>query len=225
METSRRIGYVLNHFRPRDAGLMKEIAAHAAAGSTVEIFCLHSPRTIRAVRKVLPFSLRVTVLPDLVKDEEDAWMSLRAASRVLPGFWNTLAAASGQPAEQVIPAVCVAEIARQRGLTHLHASSGGAPVAVARLAAQLAQISYSFRVWRRDIACGNAQSAQFEGTLVEARAVFVASDYCAAWLRRNHALAAERIQHVRRDGMAAWERFFESLRAESDLPGRLPQTC
>src|SRR5699024_5652915 len=87
-----------------------------------------------------------------IRRAPDLWERLRQASELLGGLppesTELLLRASAEDAGQALD---VAVQAHQRGITHLHAHFASVATTVARLAAHLAGITYSFTAHAKDL--------------------------------------------------------------------------
>ena len=101
-----------------------------------------------------------------------------------------------EDARTVYQAVVVAQLAVQRGISHFHAHFATSATSVARLAARLADVTYSFTAHAKDIYGPEVRDDDLERKLVDACGVVTVSDYNLAHLRGTFGAAADRVTRV-----------------------------
>jgi colanic acid/amylovoran biosynthesis glycosyltransferase len=104
--------------------------------------------------------------------------------------------AAGRQADDVTQALEIAVACRQRGIGHLHAHFGTLATTVARLAAAIAGIGYSFTAHAKDIYHDYGHDTGLARKLRDADAVVTVSDFNLAHLRATYggdAAASRRI--------------------------------
>ena len=122
MNPPAKIAYVVKRYpRFSETFIVNEILAHEAAGQALEIFSLgpcsdtHFQNAISLVRAP------VTYLPAEAPKSADLWRAMQDVAAKLPGGWAALDAARGELIRDVNQALVLVLMARQRGITHLHA--------------------------------------------------------------------------------------------------------
>jgi colanic acid/amylovoran biosynthesis glycosyltransferase len=90
----------------------------------------------------------------------------------------------------------LARAARRFGLTHLHAHFATSATSVARLAARMAGLPYSFTAPAKDIFHANVAPEELRCKLADASAVATVSDFNVAFLRDRYGQAAEHVQRI-----------------------------
>jgi glycosyltransferase involved in cell wall biosynthesis len=138
----------------------------------------------------------VTYLPQAGRTLE-LWDALRDGQEVLGGsvaqrLPELLLEAPGDAAQAVRLAILV----RERGIDHLHAHFGSVSTTVARLAARLAGITYSFTAHAKDIFHEEVDPADMERKLSDAAAVVTVSDYNLDYLRTWSGPSAARVRRI-----------------------------
>ncbi|CAG1007020.1 colanic acid/amylovoran biosynthesis glycosyltransferase [Phycisphaerales bacterium] len=192
-----RVGYVVKMYpRFSETFIVTEILAHERAGLGIDIFSLRTPtegvfqdslaRVRAPVRYLYDSGLRAAELWDQV---------VRSGS--LPGLWDALRLAGGSAeGVDVYQAMVIALAARERGIGHLHAHFASVATTVARLAARMAGITYSFTAHAKDIYEENVDTGDLSTKLADAAGVVTVSDYNLDYLDRKFGPAARRVRRV-----------------------------
>lgn len=175
--------------------VLNEILAHEAAGLDLEIFSLLLPEDGHFQDGLARVRAAVTYLPETNK-ATDLWTALETASALIPEFWSTLQEARGERARYVHQAVVLAAEVRRRGITQLHAHFATAATTVARLAARLADVPFSFTAHAKDIFHETVSPDDLARKLSDAAAVITVSDFNLAYLRRTFGSAAARVERL-----------------------------
>ena len=204
----RRLGYVLKMYpRFSETFIVSEILAREAAGEEIVIFSLRPPTDARfhpelarvqapvipVGRSASPRRLWETWRPAM----EDPSLA-RGAATTLP----ELVAAEADEAEQ---SLSVARLAREHGVTHLHAHFASMATTVARLAGAIADLPYSFTAHAKDIFHRDVDDAELEQKLAGAHHAITISEYNLRHLRARFPRAVQRL-HLVRNGLEL-ERF------------------
>lgn len=189
-----KIAYVVKRYpRFSETFIVNEILAHEAAGEAVEIVSLgpccdtHFQNAISLVRAP------VTYLPAESPKSADFWRVLQQGAALFPGGWSALEEVRGAAIREVHQAMTLALLARERHVTHLHAHFASGPATVARLAARLAGLPFSFTAHAKDIFLDTVDPADLGRKLQEADAVITVSDFNLAFLRERFGAAAGRV--------------------------------
>jgi glycosyltransferase involved in cell wall biosynthesis len=192
------IGYVLKRYpRLSETFIVSEILAHEAAGVAVEIFALRNPDESLVQDEVAQVRAPVHYLSIPEDTLSDALFeaTLAAAAPVLPGLDAALRE-PGTSRRELWQAVRLACLARTRGIRHLHAHFATSAATVARVAARLAGLEYSFTAHAKDIYHREVDPAAFRRKLRGARAVVTVSDFNRAWLQQRYGPAAGRVRRI-----------------------------
>ncbi|MEZ5912482.1 MAG: glycosyltransferase family 4 protein [Paracoccaceae bacterium] len=183
-------GYVLKRFpRFSETFILNELLAHEAAGAVVDVFSLLDPPDEPRHAGLTRLKANVTMLSGVGTGREEQ-----------PAPADT-ALFSGKTPRQVgrlmAKAEAVAQAARARGITHLHAHFGSDATTVALLAARIMGGTYSFTAHARDIfhtyVSPVADAEMRRAKLREAAFTVTVSDYNAQHLRALCPEAAGRI--------------------------------
>lgn len=192
-----RIAYVVRRYpRYSETFIVREILAHEAAGTPVEIFSLRPPNDTHFQDAISRVRAPVTYLPADGLRDEDFWAALEQAGDVVPGIWSKLPAARGEKALNVYQAVLLATAVRVKEIHHLHAPFGNEGASVARLASRFADVPYSFTARAKDIFHQNARPDDLRRKLSEAAAVITVSDFNLHYLRAIYGAAAARVARI-----------------------------
>ena len=193
---AHRIGYVLKRYpRFSETFVVNEILAHETAGQEIEIFALRPVQESHFQEAISRVRAPVTHVPDRHRTPDMLWADLARAEAILPGATARAIAAGGE-AGDVTQALAIAIACRQRGIAHLHAHFGTLATTVARLAAAIAGIGYSFTAHAKDIYHEYGQDTGLARKLRDADAVVTVSDFNLAHLRDIYGADADRVTRI-----------------------------
>jgi colanic acid/amylovoran biosynthesis glycosyltransferase len=186
-----RLGYVLKMYpRFSETFIVNEILAHEAAGTDLEIFSLRPPLDGRFHESLARVRAPVTYLTNGGFKGSTVWEALNEASAHLPGLWDEMTELVRVDIDDAMQAVELACLVRNRAITHLHAHFGSVATTVARLAARIAGISYSFTAHAKDIFHEDVDPADLAAKSREAASVVTVSDFNLSYLRSHYGPAA-----------------------------------
>lgn len=192
-----RVAYVLKVYpRFSETFIVNEILAHEAAGVAVEIFAMRAPTEGRFHEQLARVRAPVTYLPHHGLRAADFWEQVRGAAAADRGFWARLAPAQHEEVHDVAQAMALAELLAARGIAHVHAHFASSATSVARLAARLAGVPYSFTAHAKDLYHESVDPADLRRKLADAAAVVTVSDYNLAYLRESFGADAARVRRV-----------------------------
>lgn len=192
-----RVGYVLKMYpRFSETFVVDELLAQEAAGTEVDVFSLRPPVDARFHAALARVRAGVTWVPSSSVRSGEAWQQLAQAADRLPGLPALWPELLRHDLRDVLQAVEVATAVRERGLVHLHAHFGSVATTVARLAAGMAQVGYSFTAHAKDIFHSSVDDDDLRTKLRDARAVVTVSDYNLAHLRGRFGADADRVVRV-----------------------------
>lgn len=193
MLPSDRIGYVCKMYpRFSETFIVSEVIAREAHGEMIDLFSLRTPNEGRFHPMLGHVRAEVTYLDAGTPHARELWSSLRTATPTPP----VLAALLEASVRDVAQALDLAGRVRDRGITHLHAHFGSVATTVARLAAALAGITYSFTAHAKDIFHEDIDPNDLACKLREADHVVTVSDYNERYLRDRFGAAAANIYRV-----------------------------
>ena len=191
---AERVGYVLKVFpRLSETFVVTELLAHQRAGLALEVFSLRpSPdRGVHAEHAELDAA--VTYLRNEGISVGVVLDSLRTAAAI--GDVAALIESSrSQHPRELVQAIELAAAVRERGITHLHAHFATVAATVARLAAQLAGVTYSVTAHAKDIFHEDVTDEHLERELAGAASVITVSDFNVDHLRSR--VPAAHVQRV-----------------------------
>ena len=192
-----RVGYVLKMYpRFSETFVVNELLAVEAAGTSVEVVSLRPPADGRFHESLAEVRAPVTYLRSSGLRAGDVWASLRAAAGLLPGLRFHLDELLDADVVDAVQAVDLAVLARRRGLTHLHAHFASVATTVARLAARLADLTYSFTAHAKDVFHESVDPEDLRRKLRDASAVVTVSEFNLAHLRAAFGADAARVTRV-----------------------------
>lgn len=193
---SPRIGYVLKVYpRFSETFILNEILALESAGVGLEIFSLRLPTEGRFHEALAEVRAPVSYLPAHHK-AADVWDRLNRGLDALPDLPAVLPLLLELPVDHAAQAVALAGQIREREITHLHAHFGSMATGVARAAARLAGITYSFTAHAKDIFHVSVDRTELSRRLREATFVVTVSDYNLEHLRSGYGAAASRVVRI-----------------------------
>ncbi|MFE5342537.1 glycosyltransferase family 4 protein [Isoptericola sp. NPDC056578] len=194
-----RVGYVTKMYpRFSETFVVNEVRGLERRGVEIEIFSLRAPVDTRFHAALAAVAAPVRFVPRAAR-AADAWSALAQAHdrldlRGLPAA--TLADLLVADPEDAVQALWVASAAHDAGLTHLHAHFGSVATTVARLAAAVLGIGYTFTAHAKDIFHESVDPADLRTKLADARAVVTVSDHNLAHLRDTYGPAAGGVVRV-----------------------------
>lgn len=190
------VGYVLKMYpRFSETFIVNEILAHEAAGAAIEIFSLRPPADGRFHANLALVRAPVTYLPTGLK-AATVWEALDRAQHTLPGLWEHMDALTSVAVDDALQSIELAVLVVQRGIEHLHAHFGSVATTVARLAARLAGVPYSFTAHAKDIFHDDVDPADLRAKIADAALTVTVSDYNLAYLRHTIEAAPDRLERV-----------------------------
>ncbi|HWL96346.1 MAG TPA: glycosyltransferase family 4 protein [Nocardioidaceae bacterium] len=193
---ARRIGYVLKMYpRFSETFIVNEILALEAAGERLDIFSLRLPVDGRFHEQLADVRAPVTYLPHQLKPAE-LWEVLQRGLHALPRLSVDLPDVLALGVNDAACAVQLAMLVRDLGITHLHAHFASVATDVARVAARLAGVGYSFTAHAKDIYHESVEPARMRRKLADASAVVTVSDYNRRHLQRTYGHAADHVVRI-----------------------------
>jgi len=204
----RRLGYVLKMYpRFSETFIVSEILAREAAGEEIVILSLRPPTDARFHPELA--RVRAPVIPvGRSASPRRLWEIWRAATAdpdLAEGAAAALPELIAAEVDEAEQALEVARLAREHGLTHLHAHFASLATTVARLAGSIASLPYSFTAHAKDIFHRDVEDADLERKLAGAHHALTISEYNLRHLRVRFPRATSRL-HLVRNGLEL-ERF------------------
>jgi glycosyltransferase involved in cell wall biosynthesis len=197
MQSEPRIGYVLKMYpRFSETFVVSELLALEAAGTQVEVFSLRPPADGRFHESLAEVRAEVTYLRSSGLRAAEVWASLAESRSCLPALADCLDELLEADVVEAAQAVELAVLIRARGIDHLHAHFGSVATTVARLAAHLAHVPYSFTAHAKDIFHEQVDPADLARKLSDAAAVVTVSDFNLEHLNTTYGRAARSVVRV-----------------------------
>lgn len=176
--------------------VLNEILAHQAADCPVEIFSLRRPNDGRFHAALSTVDSPVRYFDELPTDADTFLEQARKADGELPSLWETLRREPEASADNLYQAINVALAIQSCGIQHIHAHFGNVATTVARLAAAMSGITYSFTAHARDIFHDNVCDHDLSRKIQDAAGVVTVSQFNVDHLHENLEVPADRIRLV-----------------------------
>ena len=192
-----RVGYVLKVYpRFSETFVVTELLAQQERGLPLEVFSLRPPVDGRFHESLARLRAPVTYLKSSGFRAEELWTAMRVARADLPELARHADELFSVDVRDAAQSVELALAVRARGITHLHAHFASVATTVARLAARLAGITYSFTAHAKDIFHAEVDDADLRRKLAEAADVVTISEFNLAHLRGRFGAAADGVRRV-----------------------------
>lgn len=191
------IAYILKMFpRFSQTFVLNELLAHEEAGLNLEIFSLRLSDDTRFHESLARVRSPVRHIFKPPGKANYFLADLRETYRMMPGVMRVIEQNPMIPAGDMQQAMSLARAVRARGIRHLHAHFGTIATTVSRLAADMADISYSWTAHAKDIFHESVDAAHFRKKLEDAATVVTVSNYNLEYLSSKHPAAAGHILHI-----------------------------
>ena len=194
------VGYVLKMYpRFSETFIVSEILAREARGEKIVIFSLR-PSTDTRFHPELARVKAPVVHVSRPNTAGRFWQHLSETGsdeQLLEGVRTVLPELLRHSSDDAVQAVSVARLAREQGVTHLHAHFASVATTVARTAGQIAGIPYSFTAHAKDIFHEDIDQLELEQKFADAHHSITISGYNLADLRRRFPEATTRLKLVR----------------------------
>lgn len=192
-----RIGYVCKRYpRFSETFIVNEILAHEAAGQQLEIFSLRPSDETHFQDSLSRVRAGVTRIKDRPKPSGQFWQAMQAAFARYPQGVARLLAEPDSSFDDVFQALQLAVHVHDRGITLLHAHFATVATTVARLAAMVAGIPYSFTAHAKDIYFEYEETQDLPRKMADAAQVITVSDFNQAHLARTFGLDPSRLTRL-----------------------------
>jgi len=173
-----KVGYVVKRYpRYSETFIVNEILAHEAAGMETCIFSLRPPSDTHFQDAIARVRAPVHYLRHAGVKARDFWEGISALREHPDGLLAGFSADWDADVVDLYQALQLARQVRSLGIDHLHAHFASSPATVTRLAARLADISYSFTAHAKDIFHEEVDPASLRAKLRDAAAVVTVSDF------------------------------------------------
>lgn len=191
------MGYVLKMYpRFSETFVVTELLAQQESGLDLHVFSLRPPADGRFHESLARLRAPVTYLRSSGIRAEELWAALREARAELPDLARHADELWDADVRDAAQAVELALAVRAQGITHLHAHFASVATTVARLAARLAGVSYSFTAHAKDVFHEEVREEDLRRKLADAADVVTISDFNLAHLRARFGPAAAGVRRV-----------------------------
>jgi glycosyltransferase involved in cell wall biosynthesis len=196
-ESGLRVGYVVKRYpRFSETFIVNEVLAHEAAGLDVEIFSVRPCNDVRFQERISQVQAPVTRLPAGSPKGSVLLDAIRRGAKTCPNIWSAIENSQHVDAITIHQAIRLAEAVRDRNISHLHAHFATLPAAVARLAAQIAGISYSLTAHAKDIFHESVDNEELRQKFADAAAVITVSEFNRKHLIEEYRLPDQSVHRV-----------------------------
>jgi colanic acid/amylovoran biosynthesis glycosyltransferase len=193
----RRVGYVVKRYpRYSETFIVNEILAHEAAGLKLDVFSLRPPCDTHFQDRIARVRAGVHYLPSEGPKGAALWAAIGEAAELLPDFWAALGSAKEEDAFTVYQALCLACEVPKRRISHLHAHFATEPTSVARLAARLAGVSYTFTAHAKDIFHEGTVREDRQRKVNDAAAVVTVSEFNRRFLEATYGGQGGKVRRI-----------------------------
>lgn len=192
-----KLAYIVKRYpRFSETFIVNEILAHERAGLDVEIFALLPTDDSHFQNLLSEVRAPVTYLSTKVWKASDFWQSAQLAAASADGGFAALNDATELPLRDVAQALELSQMVRNRGITQLHAHFASAATSVARLAARLSGVPYTFTAHAKDIFHESVNRAELRKKLEDSAGAVTVSDFNLIELRAEFGQAAAKLQRI-----------------------------
>lgn len=197
LPNKHRVAYVLKVYpRFSQTFIVNEILAHQRAGQALDLFSLRRPNDGRFHQKLSQVTSPVQYLDQVPHTPHDFLQQIHHTAETCPEVWDVLRDEPQATTVELLQAARLAMAIRQRSIQHLHAHFGNTAAEVARLAAKIAAVSYSFTAHARDIFHESVDQAALERRVQDAARVITVSQFNVDYLQTRFAPHADRVSLV-----------------------------
>lgn len=175
-----RIGYVLKMYpRFSETFIVSEILAREAAGEEIVIFSLRPPSDARFHPELARVQAPVLQVGRSASPRRlwEVWGAAMSDPELAGGMSAQLHELVGAGADDAEQALAVAMLAGEYGVTHLHAHFASMATTVARLAALVTDLPYSFTAHAKDIFHRDVEDEDLARKLRDADHAITISEY------------------------------------------------
>ncbi len=217
-----RIGYVLKRYpRFSETFVVNEILAHEEAGAEISIFSLFPPNDSHFQDLISRVRAPVTYIAADGLRAQELWEAIGMARAAIPDLLERLPAPTDLDARGLYWSVRVAAEARRLRLDLLHAHFASSATSIARHAAALAGLPYTFTAHAKDLFHDDVSHADLAAKLADAAQVVTVSDFNVAWLAERFPASRSRVTRIY-NGLALDEFPYRSAREKGDEVPRPP---
>ena len=179
-----KVGYVVKRYpRFSETFIVNELLAHQRAGWSPHIFSLLPPNDTHFQESISQVKSPVMYLPAEKPKGSDLWRTIRDSLQHFPRAKDVLANAVSATAQEINQAMSLALSIRKFRIDHLHAHFATSAATVARLAAQMAGITYSITAHAKDIFHADVDETLLREKIAGSSAIVTVSDFNADHLK------------------------------------------
>ena len=194
---SPRIGYVVKRYpRYSETFIVNEILAHEAAGLEIDIFALRSSEDTHFQDIISRVRAPVIYLPNRCQKASALWSEIQKTAKVCEDFWTRMQYSAGIDERELVHALALARHIIDRGITHLHAHFATSATTVARLAAKLTGINYSFTAHAKDIFHQDVDTSELQNKITDAAKLVTISDFNENYLTSKFDINNNRLHRI-----------------------------
>ena len=194
---SAHVGYVVKVYpRYSETFIVNEILAHEAAGWMIDIFSLRPSQDTHFQDRISRVRAAVTHIPAATPKIQLFWEAVHRLAASYPAIWNVLRRSTQVEPLTIYQALLLAEHVQRKSIRHLHAHFATVPASVARLAAAITGISYSFTAHAKDIYHESVDTHELQQKIDEAAAVVTVSEFNIEHLEREYDVPHGRLHRV-----------------------------
>ena len=191
-----KVAYVVDSYpRLSATSIVNEILAHEEAGLQIEVYSLRPSTDTHFHSAISKVNAPVYYLSGSGSADE-MWKQMLEAGNSFPDFWSRLADVRESDARVIVQAIEMARLAGQNGVLHLHAHYATAPTTVARLAASLANISYTFTAHTEDLIGSDVDEADLKSKIKDASGTITENDFSLEFIQQAFGSEAKRVERV-----------------------------
>lgn len=192
-----RIAYLVKRYpRFSETFIVNEILAHEEAGVELEIFSLYPPGEKHVQDEVARVRAPVTYLSAGATRGQELQDAIARAQALIPELSARLARLGETDTRHLYQGVQLAIEARTRGFDLIHAHFATASASVARCAAVLAGLPYSFTAHAKDLFHESVAHDVLAVKIADAACVVTVSDFNVAWLTERFPWASGHIHRI-----------------------------
>jgi len=193
-----KVGYVVEQYPLHSVPfIVDEILAHEEAGLEIEVYSLRPSTDSRFLASISRVRAPVRYLSTSGSGSaEQLWTQMQDAGRSFPDFWSRLSNVRERDVRTIAQAIELARLVGRNGISHLHAHFATAPTTVARLAAGLADISYTFTAHTEDLFSADVDDLDLEVKIRDAAGTITVNDFGLEYIRQAFGPAATRVQRI-----------------------------
>lgn len=197
MSTPKRVAYVVKRYpRYSETFIVNEILAHEASGLELTIVSLNAAIDTHFQDAISKVRAPVSYLSGSSTKASSFWKDLKAVAKLIPNFWQKIEQLDSDDSKELWQAAMLAKFIHTQGITHLHAHFATSATTVARLAAKLANIPYSFTAHAKDIFHETVDSRDLERKLADAASAITVSDFNLDYLKANYPRASHSLKRI-----------------------------